>query len=89
MNHATLHQHIYAEQALRGDLWKNLRYQKQKTNRYVSGRDGRWQIPSRRPLSEQLADNEGRKQVCHLEYDTDIGANQKQANIKVSERKSE
>jgi IS30 family transposase len=88
VSHETLYQHVYADKTQGGNLWKNLRFQKQKRKRYASGRDRRGQIPSRRPLSERPAHIEGRKQVGHWECDTVIGANHKQAIVKMVERKS-
>jgi len=88
VSHETLYQHVYAEKAGGGTLWKNLRCQKQKRKRYASGRDRRGQIPNRRPLSERPLHIEGRKQVGHWECDTVIGANHKQAIVTVVERKS-
>ena len=69
VSHETLYQHVYADKAHGGTLWKNLRCQKQKRKRYASGRDRRGQIPNRRPLSERAAHIEGRKQVGHWECD--------------------
>jgi len=88
VSHETLYQHVYADKTQGGTLWKNLRCQKQKRKRYAIGRDRRGQIPNRRPLSERPAHIEGRKQVGHLEWDTLIGANHKQAIVTVVERKS-
>lgn len=88
VSHETLYQHVYADKTQGGNLWKNLRCQKQKRKRYASGRDRRGQIPNRRPLSERPAHIEGRKQVGHWECDTVIGANHKQAIVTVVERKS-
>jgi IS30 family transposase len=88
VSHETLYQHVYADKTHGGDLWKNLRCQKQKRKRYASGRDRRGQIPNRRPLSERPAHIEGRKQIGHWECDTVIGANHKQAIVTVVERKS-
>ena len=88
VSHETLYLHVYADKDHGGNLWKNLRCQKQKRKRYASGRDRRGQIPNRRPLSERPAHIEGRKQVGHWECDTVIGANHKQAIVTVVERKS-
>ena len=88
VSHETLYQHVYADKTQGGNLWKNLRCQKQKRKRYASGQDRRGQIPNRRPLSERPAHVEGRKQVGHWECDTVIGANHKQAIVTVVERKS-
>jgi IS30 family transposase len=88
VSHETLYQHVYADKAQGGRLWKNLRCQKQKKKRYASGRERRGQIPNRRPLSQRPVHIEGRKQVGHWECDTVIGANHKQAIVTVVERKS-
>jgi transposase, IS30 family len=79
--HETLYQHIYADKAQGGCLWTNLRCQKKRRKRYASGRD-------RRPSSERAAHIEKRKQMGHLECDTVIKANHKQAIVTVVERKS-
>ncbi len=88
VSHETLYQHVYADKTHGGDLWKNLRCQKQKRKRYASGRDRRGQIPNRRPLSERPAHIEDRKQVGHWECGTVIGANHRGAIVTVVERKS-
>ena len=88
VSHETLYQHVYADKAKGGKLWKNLRCQKQKRKRYASGLGRRGQIPNRRPLSERPLHIENRKQVGHWECDTVIGANHKQAIVTVVERKS-
>jgi len=88
ISHETVYQHVYADKAQGGALWKNLRCQKQKRKRYAGGRDRRGQIPNRRPLSERPLQIEARKQVGHWECDTVIGANHKGAVVTMVERKS-
>jgi IS30 family transposase len=88
ISHETVYQHVYADKAQGGALWKNLRCQKQKRKRYAGGRDRRGQIPSRRPLSERPLQIEARKKVGHWECDTVIGANHKGAVVTMVERKS-
>ena len=88
LSHETVYQHVYADKAQGGALWKNLRCQKQKRKRYAGGRDRRGQIPNRRPLSERPLQIEARKQVGHWECDTVIGANHKGAVVTMVERKS-
>ena len=39
ISHETVYQHVYADKAQGGTLWKNLRCQKQKRKRYAGGRD--------------------------------------------------
>jgi IS30 family transposase len=88
ISHETVYQHVYADKAQGGMLWKNLRCQKQKRKRYAGGRDRRGQIPNRRPLSDRPLHIEARKQVGHWECDTVIGANHKGAVVTMVERKS-
>ncbi len=88
VSHEMPYQHVYADKAQGGTLWKNLRRQKQNRKRHASGRDRRGQISNRRPLGERPAHVEGRKQVGHWECDTVNGANHKQAIVTVVERKS-
>ena len=88
ISHETVYQHVYADKAQGGTLWKNLRCQKQKRKRYASGRDRRGQIPNRRPLSERPLHIEARRQVGHWECDTVIGASHKGAVVTMVERKS-
>jgi IS30 family transposase len=88
ISHETVYQHVYADKAQGGALWKNLRCQKQKRKRYAGGRDRRGQITNRRPLSERPLQIEARKQVGHWECDTVIGANHKGAVVTMVERMS-
>ena len=88
ISHETVYQHVYADKAQGGALWKNLRCQKQKRERYAGGRERRGQIPNRRPLSDRPLHIEARKQVGHWECDTVIGANHKGAVVTMVERKS-
>jgi IS30 family transposase len=88
ISHETVYQHVYADKAQGGMLWKNLRCQKQMRKRYAGGRERRGQIPNRRPLSDRPLHIEARKQVGHWECDTVIGANHKGAVVTMVERKS-
>ena len=88
ISHETVYQHVYADKAQGGTLWKNLRCQKQKRKRYAGGLERRGQIPNRRPLSERPLHIEARKQVGHWECDTVIGASHKGAVVTMVERKS-
>ena len=88
LSHETVYQHVYADKAQGGALWKNLRCQKQKRKRYAGGRERRGQISNRRPLSDRPLHIEARSQVGHWECDTVIGANHKGAVVTMVERKS-
>ena len=88
ISHETVYQHVYADKAQGGTLWKHLRCQKQKRKRYAGGRDRRGQIPNRRPLSERPLHIEARRQMGHWECDTVMGANHKGAVVTMVERKS-
>jgi IS30 family transposase len=65
VSHETIYQHVYADKASGGVLWKQLRCQKKKRKRYAGGRDRRGQIISRRPIAERPASVETRSQVGH------------------------
>ncbi len=52
VSHETLYQHVYADKARGGKLWKNLRCQKQKRKRYASGQDTLTQPLSIRALRQ-------------------------------------
>ena len=88
ISHETVYQHVYADKAQGGTLWKNLRCFKQRRKRHASGRDRRGQIPNRRPLSDRPLHIEARRQVGHWECDTVIGASHKGAVVTMVERKS-
>lgn len=88
VSHETLYQRIYADKRAGGDLWRNLRCQKQRRKRYASGQQRRGHIPARRPLCERPAAIEGRRRVGHWEGDTIIGVGRRQAIVSLVERKS-
>jgi IS30 family transposase len=88
ISHETVYQYLYDDKAQGGTLWKHLRCQKQKRERYAGGRDRRGKIPNRRPLSERPLHIEARSQVGHWECDTVIGANHKGGVVTMVERKS-
>jgi len=88
ISHETLYQHIYADKAAGGALWKNLRCQRKRKKRYASGVERRGQIVNRRPISERPPDVETRRTVGHWEGDTVIGAGHKQAIVTLVERRS-
>ena len=88
VSHESVYLHVYANKAAGGQLHKNLRSQKPRRKRHLSGRDRRGQIPNRRPISERPEHNEQRRQVGPWEADTVIGAAHKQAIVTLVERKS-
>lgn len=88
VSHETLYQHVYANKAGGGQLWRSLRCQKKRRKRYASGRDRRGQIPGRRSIHERPASVQARKRIGHWEGDTVIGVSHKQALVTVVERKS-
>lgn len=88
VNHETLYQRIYSDKRQGGDLWCNLRCQKQCRKRYASGQQRRGRIPNRRSLAERPAIVEARRHVGHWEGDTLIGSRRKQAIVSLVERKS-
>ena len=88
ISHETLYLRIYADQAQKGQLYKNLRCQKKRRKRYGQGHDRRGQIIGRRCIDERPAYIENRSQVGHWEADTVIGVNHQHAIVTLVERKS-
>lgn len=88
VSHETLYQRIYADKRQGGELWRNLRCQKQRRKRYASGASRRGRIPDRRPISQRPPAVETRSRVGHWEGDTLIGAGRQQAIVSLVERKS-
>lgn len=88
ISHETLYLRIYADQAHKGELYKNLRCQKKCRKRYGTGYERRGQIIGRRSIEERPAHIEDRSQIGHWEADTVIGVNHKQAIVTLVERKS-
>ena len=88
VSHETLYQRIYADKRSGGELWRNLRCQKQRRKRYASGQNRRGRIPDRRSISHRPASVETRRRIGHWEGDTLIGAGRRQAIVSLVERKS-
>lgn len=88
ISHETLYLRIYADQAHKGQLYKNLRCQKKRRKRYGKGHQRRGQIVGRRSIEQRPAHIESRSQIGHWEADTVIGVNHKQAIVTLVERKS-
>jgi transposase, IS30 family len=88
ISHETLYLRIYADQAHKGQLYKNLRCQKKRRKRYGAGYERRGQIIGRRSIAERPAHIESRSQIGHWEADTVIGVNHQQAIVTLVERKS-
>jgi IS30 family transposase len=88
VSHETLYQRIYADKRAGGELWRNLRCQKQRRKRYASGQNRRGQIPDRRSISLRPTSVETRRRIGYWEGDTPIGAGRKQAIVSLVERKS-
>jgi IS30 family transposase len=87
VSHETIYQHIYADKAAGGLLWKHLRCQKKRRKRYGKA-ERRGQIPNRQSIEKRPAEVDERRTVGHWEADTIIGRNHKQALVSVVERKS-
>jgi len=88
ISHATRYQHVDGDNVQGRLLWKSLRCQAKKRERYPGGRDRRGRIPNRRPLSERPLHIEVRLQVGYRKCDPVIGASHKGAVVKMVERKS-
>ena len=51
VSHEAIYQHVYADKVQGGSLWKHLRCQRKRRNRYASGKSRRGQIIGRRPIA--------------------------------------
>lgn len=87
ISHETIYQRVYADKRTGGDLWRNLRCQKQRKKRYGS-LNRRGIIPNRRSIETRPAIVETRSRVGDWEGDTLIGAQHRQAIVSLVERKS-
>lgn len=87
-SHERIYQHVYANKASGGVLYKHLRCQKARRKRYGGGRDRRGQIPNRRGISERPKIVEQRTRIGDWEADTVIGKQESQAIVTVVERKT-
>ena len=87
VSHERIYQYVYADKASGGDLYLNLRCQKQRRKRYGSyARRG--QIPNRVLIDQrpQVVEQKGR--LGDWEADTIIGRNHKEAIVSLVERRS-
>ena len=83
----TIYQRVYADKAMGGALWKNLRCQKQRKKRYGKT-DRRGIIPNRQSIDQRPPIVETRCRIGDWEADTIIGKNHKQAIVSMIERKT-
>jgi IS30 family transposase len=88
VSHETIYQHVYADKAQGGSLWKHLRCQIKRRKRYANEKIHRGQIICRRSIAESLATVETRCQVGHWEGDTVNGVGHKQAIVTLVGRDS-
>ena len=87
LSHEWIYQHVYADQAAGGELWRHLRCQKQRRKRYGSY-DRRGQIAGRRSIEQRPAAVATKQRLGDWELDTIIGQSHQQALVSVVERKS-
>jgi IS30 family transposase len=86
VSHETIYQHVYADKAEGGELYRHLRCQKQRRKRYGSGQSRRGKIPNRVCIEQRPAVVDAKSRVGDWEGDTIIGAGQSQAIVSVVER---
>ena len=83
----TVYLRVYADKRRGGELWKNLRCQKQRKKRYGCA-DRRGMIPNRRSIEDRPVLVEARCRIGDWEADTIIGKNHRQAIVSLVERKT-
>ncbi len=87
VSHETIYQHVYADKAEGGELYRHLRCQKQRRKRYGSGQSRRGKIPNRVCIEQRPEVVDAKSRAGDWEGDTIIGAGQSQAIASVVERK--
>ena len=88
ISHERIYQHVYADKQQGGTLWRHLRSQKKRRQRYASGRDRRGQLQGRRSISERPAVVGRKTRLGDWEADTIIGRRHQQAIVSLVERQS-
>ncbi len=79
IRYETIYQHVYAEEASDGVLWKTLSCQQKKRKRYVGGRYRRDQIIGSRPIAQRPTSAEALSQVGRWEKCVSIGRRPKKS----------
>lgn len=87
VSHERIYQHIYADKKTGGDLYTNLRCQKQRKKRYGS-HDRRGKIPNRTGIEQRPAIVDEKSRIGDWEGDTTIGKGHKGVVVSLVERKS-
>jgi len=87
ISHEWIYQYILQDKAYGGDLYRHLRCQKQRRQRYGSY-NRRGQLIDRISIDERPAVVESRSRIGDWELDTIIGKNHKQAIVSLTERKT-
>lgn len=87
LSHEWIYQHVLEEKRASGDLYRHLRCQKKRRNRYGKY-DRRGQLPNCRSIEERPAVVNARKRLGGREVDTVIAKRHKQALVTLTERKS-
>ena len=86
VSHERIYQHIYADKAQGGLLYKHLRCQK-KYKRRLGGKDRRGQIPNRVSIDLRPEAANNKERAGDWELDTVIGKHHKQAAVTIVDRK--
>ena len=87
ISHEWIYQYILEDKRNGGDLYQQLRCQKQRRKRYGSY-DRRGKLPNCRSIEERPALVQARKRLGDWEVDTLLGKQQKHAMLTLTERKS-
>ena len=87
VSHEWIYQYVYADKRAGGDLYKHLRCQKKRRNRYGSY-DRRGKIPNKKSIEERPEVVERRERLGDWEMDTIIGKGHRGAVVTLTDRKS-
>ena len=88
ISHETIYQHVWADKASGGDLYKHLRWSGKKRRKRYGKKDRRGQIPDRVTIDERPEIVDSKERYGDWEVDTMIGKNHKGVLVTAVERKA-
>ena len=88
ISHETVYRYIYADKALGGDLYKQLRRKRRARKSRAAGHERRGRLNDVRPIGLRPAHIEARARIGHFELDTVVCGNRKGALVSIVERKT-
>lgn len=88
ISHERIYQHIWADKANGGKLYKHLRHSSKKNKKRYGKKDSRGKIPDRVSIDDRPEIVDKKERIGDWEIDTVIGKNHKGALVTIVERKT-